>query len=40
MDFGQRIVRVVPGGFDKPGGDDVLIRRVAPVVIDQLEYPF
>jgi hypothetical protein len=40
MDFGQRIVRVVQGGFDKHGGDDVLIRRVAPVVIDQLISPY
>jgi hypothetical protein len=40
MDFGQRIVLVVPGGFDKHGGDDVLIRRVAPVVIDQLISPY
>jgi hypothetical protein len=40
MDFGQRIVRAVPGGFDKHGGDDVLIRRAAPVVIDQLISPY
>jgi hypothetical protein len=40
MDFSQRIVRAVPGGFDKHGGDDVLIRRVAPVVIDQLISPY
>ena len=35
-DFGKRIVGAVPGGFYVHGGDDVLVCRVASVVVDEV----